>query len=183
MTVTTPTGYALACALSAWGAGQRFVPWLAWQRATPPKANEIVPWVIGIGVVAVAVGLVGLALYRRYHAQLQDEPVLPPFTLAELRQLHHRGQISDEEYERCKAKLIDAVTAEVDAIATVAESVEEEWVEIELPPADDAPPARGDNGDAKERDNGGDSPEPDGPNDADDGFSDADGSHNDRPNP
>lgn len=51
-----------------------------------------------------------------------DETSGVGFTLSDLRQLHKSGQMSDEEFERAKAKVVDAArrVAERDAAAAAA---------------------------------------------------------------
>jgi hypothetical protein len=67
-----------------------------------------------LGVVAV--GLVVVSKVKR-RLQDPDAPVSLGFTLSDLRQLHKNGQMSDEEFERAKAKVVEAAkkAAERDA--------------------------------------------------------------------
>ena len=67
-----------------------------------------------IGVLAV--GLVVVSKVKR-RLQEPDQPTSLGFTLSDLRQLHKSGQMTDEEFERAKAKIIEAAkkAAERDA--------------------------------------------------------------------
>jgi hypothetical protein len=58
-----------------------------------------------IGVVAVLAAVV--AYVRRWMFSNEDAPISPGgFTLSDLRQLHRDGKMSDEEFERAKARLV-----------------------------------------------------------------------------
>ena len=67
-----------------------------------------------LGVLAV--GLVVVSKVKR-RLQEPDQPVTLGFTLSDLRQLHKIGQMTDEEFERAKAKVVEAAkkAAERDA--------------------------------------------------------------------
>jgi len=51
-----------------------------------------------------------LLIVSRVKRRLQepDPPASAGFTLSDLRQLHKSGQMSDEEFERAKAKVVEA---------------------------------------------------------------------------
>ena len=61
-------------------------------------------------LVIAGAAFVGLLIVQQVRKRLQhtDEPVSSGFTLSDLRQLHKSGQMSDEEFERAKAKVIEA---------------------------------------------------------------------------
>ena len=67
---------------------------------------------LSLGILAAVT--VGLLVVQRIKKQLQtdDDDVAGKltggFTLSDLRQLHKAGEMSDEEFERAKAKIIDA---------------------------------------------------------------------------
>ena len=67
-------------------------------------------------VVLVVAGWVTVLQVRR-RLTSPDETSGVGFTLSDLRQLHRSGQMSDEEFERAKAKVVDAAkrVAELEA--------------------------------------------------------------------
>jgi hypothetical protein len=68
---------------------------------------EVLPWVLAlIGFVVVA-GVIIMWLHRRVRS---DQPSGGDgFTLHDLRQLHARGELSDEEFERARESVIAGV--------------------------------------------------------------------------
>ena len=61
-----------------------------------------------LGLVAlVVVGLVVVSHVRR-RLNAADQPQSSGFMLSDLRRLHKEGQMSDEEFERAKARVIEA---------------------------------------------------------------------------
>ena len=77
--------------------------------------TRIIVWSLAL-IGALAVGLVVVSKVKR-RLQEPDQPVSMGFTLSDLRQLHKSGQMSDEEFERAKAKVVEAAkkAAERDA--------------------------------------------------------------------
>lgn len=77
------------------------------QTQDVPLQKIIVLLLVVLGVVVV-----GLVVVSRVKKQLQssDEPnpVATGFTLSDLRQMHKAGKMSDAEFEKAKAKVIDA---------------------------------------------------------------------------
>ena len=63
------------------------------------------PLSILVGLVIVAMVILA---WVRNRVKEPDEPVSAGFTLSDLRQLHKSGQMSDEEFERAKAKVVEA---------------------------------------------------------------------------
>ena len=77
--------------------------------------SQIFIWSLAlIGVLAV--GLVVVSKVKR-RLQEPDQPSSMGFTLSDLRQLHKSGQMTDEEFEKAKVKIIEAAkkAAERDA--------------------------------------------------------------------
>jgi len=68
-------------------------------------------------IVLILVGAAGLMLLRRRIRNTRQAASPKAFTLDELRGLHRRGLISDQEYERAKARMVQAVRAEGDSTA------------------------------------------------------------------
>jgi len=74
-----------------------------------------------LGIMAVvAIGFIVVQRVKRAYST-EDHPTDATigFTLSDLRELHKTGQMSDEEFEKAKAKVIDAAkrAAERDAAA------------------------------------------------------------------
>jgi hypothetical protein len=60
-------------------------------------------------VAVVVVGLVVVSRVRKRLTAADDQPGAGGgFMLSDLRRMHKEGQISDEEFERAKARVIDA---------------------------------------------------------------------------
>ena len=72
----------------------------------------ILLWSGGL-VVVIVLGMWAAAhLKRRYQQQQSDHPTAAAgFTLSDLRQLHRSGQMTDEEFERAKAKILGSAKA------------------------------------------------------------------------
>src|SRR3954468_19959922 len=70
------------------------------------------PIIIGclILIVVVVLGLLVVSWMKR-RMQAGGEPVPAGFTLSDLRRLHKAGQITDEEFERAKARTIERYKA------------------------------------------------------------------------
>ena len=68
--------------------------------------GSIIKWSLLL-VVLVVIGWVTVWQVRRRMTS-PDESSGAGFTLSDLRQLHKSGQMSDEEFERAKAKVVDA---------------------------------------------------------------------------
>ena len=66
--------------------------------------------VLGWSLAIVAVVVVGLWIISRVKRSMQqtEEPVSTGFTLSDLRQLYKSGQMSNEEFEKAKAKIVEA---------------------------------------------------------------------------
>jgi Short C-terminal domain len=77
-------------------------------------------WLLAILVILI-VGMY-VAVYVKKRLKEPDEPTGPGFTLSDLRQLHKSGQMSDEEFERAKAKIV--VAAKTAALREPAKPVD-----------------------------------------------------------
>jgi hypothetical protein len=78
-------------------------------QITHGGSGDIIVW----SLVLVVSLLVAFAIVAKVKKRLRDDISAAPgaasgFTLADLRQLHRSGQISDEELEKAKAKIIEA---------------------------------------------------------------------------
>ncbi len=85
------------------------LPWLAQQSAASSALNPyaVLGWA---AVVLVAMGLLGviaLAVRRRLlRPEAPDAAGSMGFTLAGLREMHAKGQLTDEEFDHAKRRLI-----------------------------------------------------------------------------
>lgn len=62
-------------------------------------------WLAVTVVLLMGLGLVGAAILKRLRAPL-DVAMGPAFSLADLRRLRDQGQLSEEEYERAKKRVL-----------------------------------------------------------------------------
>lgn len=81
-------------------------------QAVPSKDANWTPVLVGclVLIVVVVLGLMIVSWMKR-RMQAADEPVPAGFTLSDLRRLHKDGQITDEEFERAKARTIERYKA------------------------------------------------------------------------
>lgn len=79
---------------------------LSLAAASPGAWAEAVP-AVGLMMALVAIGAFLLWRLRRT-LRSHHQPGIP-FTLAELRDLRDRGELSQEEYERAHQSMVDAV--------------------------------------------------------------------------
>ena len=74
------------------------------------SSYSVVQMVIALGVVVIIAGvlLAGLSVVRR---RMREGATFAArdFSLGDLRTLHREGKLSDEEFERAKAKLVSGV--------------------------------------------------------------------------
>ena len=83
------------------------------QKTPTPEetAAAIGQGVIWIGIAAFGAGLIAWVAYLVFKRMGREDDEAPPelgFTLSSLRELHRRGELSDEEFDRAKAKMLDA---------------------------------------------------------------------------
>jgi hypothetical protein len=70
--------------------------------------------VFGWSLVLICLMLVGFFAISKLRQWLKEDDTPAPgigFTLSDLRQLHKQGQMTDEEFERAKAKIIGGAKA------------------------------------------------------------------------
>lgn len=68
--------------------------------------SEVMPWLAAL-LGLVVVGAIVIAIIRRRFRREDDSGV--PFTLDDLRRLHAAGHITDEEFERARTQMIEAL--------------------------------------------------------------------------
>lgn len=76
-------------------------------------SNDIFLWLGVIVAAAVVLGVIALILRR----VLMGDHAPPPigFTLADLRELHEKGELSDEEFAQAKGRMLAQSRAMLDA--------------------------------------------------------------------
>ena len=70
---------------------------------------ELLPW-LALLLGLVVVGAIVLAVLRR-HTSSTESDELDGFTLHGLRELHARGELTEKEFERAKASVIERAKA------------------------------------------------------------------------
>jgi hypothetical protein len=65
-------------------------------------------WAVGIIILMIVIAA-PVILWMRRRLAPGEESRGPGFTLADLREMHKKGQMSDEEFERAKSKLLAAL--------------------------------------------------------------------------
>lgn len=83
--------------------GEEMVVVLGAQGETTTAVWEILLYAAALLAGVLALGLLVWYYRRRMH---QPQEIAQPWTLYDLRQLHAAGQISDEEFDRLKARVV-----------------------------------------------------------------------------
>ncbi len=68
--------------------------------------SRVLPWLIGLTVIVVIGGIVLTAIRRSMRSGTTKHE---GYTLGDLREMRSRGQLTDEEFEKAKAKVIEAM--------------------------------------------------------------------------
>lgn len=86
--------------------------WSPLLGATPSKGDPIsvAIWVGALILVVVLAGLAVMAIRRRILAKPQDATTVAGSWLDELRAMHRRGEIDDEEFQAARASLLAKVS-------------------------------------------------------------------------
>jgi hypothetical protein len=74
--------------------------------AQPTNIGGVIGWSLVLIILLIA-GAAGVMWLRRWMKE-DDAPVGIGFTLLDLRQLHKQGKMTDAEYERARAKMLEA---------------------------------------------------------------------------
>jgi len=75
------------------------------QQQAKDQQQQILFWLLVLVAVATVLGVGALILLRRLRHTEEPGPKLG-FTLADLREMHAQGQLSDAEFEAAKAKML-----------------------------------------------------------------------------
>jgi uncharacterized membrane protein len=115
---------------------------MVFAQSTAPAGNlfgDLLPW-LGLLVVIVLIGG-GIAIWLRRRLMSGDSAGSVGFTLGDLRELHARGEISTEEFEKAKSQMIAGLTRREEISGPESSPTSESQVRGEVPP-----PRRGDSG-------------------------------------
>jgi len=135
--------------------------WQLGQSSTPPSGGsqgDIVFWCsVLMAAVVVLFAIAALAKRRSQEWQQHDTGIKLSFTLDDVRQMHAAGQLSDEEAERMRAKIIaksregvdsddDADVSEEAAVVAGTDNdtstpLQDEHADDDTPSPGEAPPA------------------------------------------
>ena len=91
----------------------------------------------GVGAAFLAAAI-ALWFFRKRMKAWEDQRAGLPFSFDELRHLHKAGQLSDEEFERAKRKVIDATLGPDKAQADTAPPAPEAKPPTDIQRPDDA---------------------------------------------
>jgi hypothetical protein len=97
-----------------------------WLAQSDTSVGEVIVWSIGLLIVLVAAMAGAARLRRRIKQDDAPTPALG-FTLSDLRQMHRAGQLTDDEFNRAKEKIVAASQAaaeRIPAATTVAAGTE-----------------------------------------------------------
>ena len=83
--------------------------WILAQQASN-GAGDVVIWSLVL-IVALVVMFIGIAWLRRWMAGPAEPAGGTGFTLSDLREMHRKGQLSDEEFERAKLQMVATARA------------------------------------------------------------------------
>lgn len=74
--------------------------------------RELLPWLVVLLITVIVGGVVMYVARRIAHRSDNQQDI--GFTLHDLRQLHERGELTDEQFERARAKMIASVRGTAD---------------------------------------------------------------------
>ena len=82
--------------------------------AEAPSVAPVIRW----SLVAIALCIVAVYFLLRLRRWLKEDPQGNPigFTLGDLRALHRRGEMTDAEFEKAKAKIVQGTQAAAEKI-------------------------------------------------------------------
>jgi len=77
-------------------------------------SNAIVPTLILLAIVAVLIGVIAVIRRNMFRNDSLEKDPLAGFSLGSLRQLVREGKMTQEEYEKAKAQLVQAAQRQVE---------------------------------------------------------------------
>jgi uncharacterized membrane protein len=114
--------------------------------------GDLLPW-LGVLVVIILIGG-GIAIWTRRRLMSGDAAGSVGFTLGDLRELHARGEISAEEFEKAKSQMIAGLTRRDEIPGPDTTKTTESQVRGEVPPRRTGDSGGNDTGSAAEGGNG-----------------------------
>ncbi len=121
---------------------------------TARVGQDLGPLWLWVGVLVIAVLVLFtlvLAARKRWFHESEQADDAPPFMLSELRSMHDRGELTDEQYERARERIIgmtapaaddpDQVVRASELTADPPEPTEAPAEENSEPPQEDSPPS------------------------------------------
>ncbi|MEM9418410.1 MAG: SHOCT domain-containing protein [Planctomycetota bacterium] len=118
------------------------------------NSGQVLFWCAVLLGAAIALGLAFFIIRKRLNRMDEEASTVNPmgFTLADLREMHAQGQISDEEFEFAKRKMIAKAKAKLDAdnasdgeepeitdLGDLTEATSADKAETPAPPSDEPP--------------------------------------------
>lgn len=94
------------------------------QQPSAGSALTRMLWPMAIIVVLAGLLLAALSIVRRRMRHFDQPPAMRGFTLADLRDLRRSGQLTEEEFEKAKAKIVAGVQASIAKEAKPAPNAE-----------------------------------------------------------
>ena len=82
---------------------------------SPAAAGRVVFWCGVLLIAAAGLALAAWWLRRRLIADDDAEPLPMGFSLSDLRKMHERGELSDEEFEHAKRRMVAGTRARMEA--------------------------------------------------------------------
>lgn len=86
----------------------------------PAAVGRVVFWCGVLLLSAAALALVAWVLRRRLVSEDDHEPLPMGFSLSDLRTLHARGELSDEEFEHAKRRMVAGTRARLEVEPSAA---------------------------------------------------------------
>ena len=74
------------------------------------SSGSIIFWLIVL-IVLVVLGFLAAMFVKRWLMETSEEPRRAGFTLSDLRQMHKSGQMTDEQFERARQRIITSAKA------------------------------------------------------------------------
>lgn len=87
-------------------------PLLGQAGGTPAMAKVLI-WCAVLLAAAIVLGVAALWLRRRLLSEEDADPVSMGFTLTDLRRMHEEGQLSDEEFDFARRKMVAKTRAQL----------------------------------------------------------------------
>lgn len=111
--------------------------------------SRVAPWCAALLIASVALSLGAFWLRRRLAAQDDSEPLTMGFSLSDLRAMHTRGELTDQEYEHAKGRMVARTRAGLaDESAPAGSSQPDQVIQPDAAERADGPPDSASEGDS-----------------------------------